>query len=92
MAKATGHTLQPVTALAQPPCARPPPGSDGNPQRVGRGGGMRAAIWLARMRPARVTSVTRWAWIITTSTSTDIVPFTAAANVWSCPPRTESSG
>ena len=25
MAKATGHTLQPVTALAQPPCARPPP-------------------------------------------------------------------
>ena len=91
MAKATGHTLQPVTALAQPPCARPPPGSDGKPAAVGRGSGMRTAIWPAWMRPARVTSVTRWTRIVMTGTSTVIVPLSAAANGCSCPPRTESS-
>ena len=61
------------------------------PAAVGRGSGMRTAIWPARMRPARVTGVTRWTRIMVTSTSAVIAPLSAAANGCSCPPRTESS-
>ena len=60
--------------------------------RSGRtGSGMSAAIQPARMRPARVTGVTRWTRLIISRTIAVIAPLSAAANGCSCPPRTESS-